>query len=313
MSEPGDTSEGNTPSSLRPIYIAGSTASGKSDVALQLARELNGEIISVDSMQVYRGMDIGTAKPSPQERALVPHHLLDVAELTESFDAARFCELAAAAVGAIRDRNRVPVFCGGTGLYFKAHLHGVGSAPPADPAVRAELEARPLDDLLRELQQRDPETYQRIDRNNPRRVVRAMEIVHLTGRPVSSQQADWSDRAQPSPFFALEREPGDLRRRMDSRVEQMFERGLVAEVERLLQRGLADNRTALQAIGYRQVAEYLEGKRSLDETINLVKIRTWQFARRQRTWFGRQLRPQRLHVRPDEPPQETASRIIKGA
>jgi tRNA dimethylallyltransferase len=293
------------------IFLAGPTASGKSAVALRLAELVGGEIISVDSMQVYRGLDIGTAKPSPEEREQVPHHLLDVADLSVPFDAARFCELAKSAEQTIRARQRVPIFCGGTGLYFKAYLGGLGNAPPADPALRAALESVPLPDLLRELEARDPVTFESIDRQNPRRVVRAVEVIRLTGQPRSAQRADWSLAQQPGRFVALNRESGDLRRRLELRVDRMFERGLVEEVERLLECGLAQNRTALQALGYRQVTEHLEGKRSLEETVALVKIRTWQFARRQMTWFRRQLRPEWLHVPSAESAGETAARILK--
>ncbi|MCU0788602.1 MAG: tRNA (adenosine(37)-N6)-dimethylallyltransferase MiaA [Verrucomicrobia bacterium] len=292
------------------IFLAGPTASGKSEVALRLAEQVGGEIISVDSMQVYRGLDIGTAKPSMEERERIPHHLLDVAELSDTFDAARFCERARGAEQAIRARQRTPIFCGGTGLYFKAYLGGLGDAPPSDRALRAALEAVPLPDLLRELADRDPVTFASIDRNNPRRIVRAVEVIRLTGKPRSAQRADWSLAQQPGRFIALHRDSGDLRRRLEWRVDRMFERGLVEEVRGLMGRGLAGNRTALQALGYRQVTEHLEGKRSLEETVALVKIRTWQFARRQMTWFRRQLRPEWLHVAPNESATDTTARIL---
>ena len=184
--------DGNARSPLAPVFLAGPTAVGKSAVALALAESLGGEIISVDSMQVYRGLDLGTAKPSAAERARVPHHLLDVVELSEAFDAAQFVRLATAAVVEIQARGRVPIFCGGTGLYFKAWLEGLGEAPPSDARVRAELEAAPLSELLAELEQRDPLTYARIDRQNPRRVIRAVEVIRLTGKPFSAQRANWN-------------------------------------------------------------------------------------------------------------------------
>lgn len=271
------------------VLIAGPTAAGKSAVALQLAERLGGEIVSVDSMQVYRGLDIGTAKPAPHEQARVPHHLIDIAELSESFDAARFVALARQAVGAIQSRGRVPILCGGTGLYFKAFLDGLGETPPADASLRAVLEATPLPTLLAELQERDPETFARIDRKNPRRVVRAVEVLRLTGRPFSAQRAAWNDASSVShraeSFFGITRGAGELRARIDARVDEMFRRGLVEETRQLLARGLEQNRTALQAIGYRQVIEHLRGERSLEATVELVKIRTRQFARRQFTWF----------------------------
>lgn len=275
-----------------PLLLSGPTAVGKSEVALLLAEGLDGEIVSVDSMQVYRGLDVGTAKPTAEERRRVPHHLVDVVDLGEAFDAARFVMLARAAVAEIQGRGRLPILCGGTGLYFKAFLEGLGEAPAADPAVRAALEATPLEELLRELETGDPATFARIDRRNPRRVVRALEVIRLTGRPFSEQRTGWGTAPRLPEgwtFVALSRDPADLRRRMDLRVDRMFARGLVAETEALLGRGLAGNRTAMQAIGYRQVVEHLRGERSLPETVALVKQKTWQFARRQLTWLRRQL------------------------
>jgi tRNA dimethylallyltransferase len=278
----------------RPLLLAGPTAVGKSEIAARLAEKLGGEIISVDSMQVYRGLDIGTAKPSPEERARVPHHLIDVVDLTESFDAARFIELAHRAVADIQARGRLPILCGGTGLYFKVFLEGLTQAPSADATLRAALAATPLPELLRELAERDPVTYDRIDRQNPRRIIRAIEIIRLTGQPFSARRADWQP-ATPNPqpaanCIGLTRSPADLQQRIDARVDAMFRRGWVAETEALLKCGLAQNQTAMQALGYRQIVEHLRGERSLPETIALVKLRTRQFAKRQMTWFRRQLR-----------------------
>jgi len=276
------------------VLIAGPTAAGKSAVALRLAERRNGEIISVDSMQVYRGLDIGTAKPDPLERARIPHHLVDVASLRETFDAARFAAAADSAVREIAGRGRLPIFCGGTGLYFRAWLEGLGEAPPADPALRAQLEAAPMVELLRELAGSDPVAYERIDRQNPRRVVRAVEVIRLTGRPYSALRADWKSAGgaqRPGLLqFGLHRAPQDLRQRINSRVDEMFARGLVEECRQLLPAGLESNRVAGQALGYRQVLDHLRGERSLAETIELVKIRTWQFARRQMNWWRRQAR-----------------------
>jgi tRNA dimethylallyltransferase len=277
----------------RPLLLAGPTAVGKSEIALRLAERLGGEIVSVDSMQVYRGMDIGTAKASPAERARVPHHLVDVVEVTESFDAAQFLRLAHRAVAEIQSRGHVPILCGGTGLYFKAFLEGLGEAPPSDAALRAVLEQTPLPELLRELAERDAVTYERIDRQNPRRVIRAVEVIRLTGKPFSAQRAQWQPSSLAhgaSPFcIGLARSAADLRQRIEARVESMFRRGWVAETEHLLRCGLAENKTAMQALGYRQIAEHLGGVWSLPATIELVKLRTRQFAKRQMTWFRRQL------------------------
>jgi tRNA dimethylallyltransferase len=291
----------SSPSSApRSIFLVGPTASGKSAIALALAERLGGEIISVDSMQVYRGLDIGTAKPSATERARVPHHLIDIVELTAPFDAAKFVEHARRAETEILARGHVPIFCGGTGLYFKAYLEGLGEAPPSDTAIRKELEATPLEVLLRELQQRDPITYERIDRQNPRRVVRAIEVIRLTGQPFSAQRAEWVQpstlNVHSSTLIGLERASADLHARIHARVDEMFARGLVEETRALLAHGLEQNQTAMQAIGYRQVVEHLRGVRSLAETIELVKIKTRQYAKRQMTWFRRQLSVQWISV-----------------
>lgn len=299
------------PAPGQAVFLTGPTAAGKSAVALALAETLPGEIVSVDSMQVYRGLDLGTAKPTAADRARVPHHLLDVVGLDQPFTAADFVRRARAAVLEIHSRRRVPVFCGGTGLYFKAWLAGLGEAPAPDPALRAALEATPLAELLRELQAGDPETYARMDRANPRRVVRAVEVLRLSGRPFGVQRAVWgATTAAPAVVFGLRRSPEDLRARIDTRVAEMFAAGLVEETRRLLERGLASNRTALQAIGYRQVAEHLRGERGLAETLALVRRKTWQYARRQLTWCRHQLPMHWLDVPPDEPPGVTARRIL---
>jgi tRNA dimethylallyltransferase len=314
----------------RPILLAGPTAVGKSGIALLLAERLNGEIVSVDSMQVYRGLDIGTAKPSAEERARVPHHLIDVVDVTGPFDAAKFAELAHQAVTEIRSRNRLPILCGGTGLYFKAFLDGLGEAPPADEQLRAALRATPPAELLRELAESDPATFEKIDRLNLRRVIRAVEVIRLTGRPFSAQKARWSrtpcgssgalgspgspgaspDPGRPFlPSFGLSRSQSDLVNHINERVDGMFRDGLVAETEQLLKRGLADNKTAMQALGYRQVAEHLRGGRSLTETIELVKIRTRQFAKRQMTWFKRQLSLEWFELKPEDSPDIVAALV----
>jgi len=282
---------------------------------LLLAEKLGGEIISVDSMQVYRGLDIGTAKPSVSDRARVRHHLIDVVELTEPFDAARFARLAREALSDIHSRGRTAILCGGTGLYFKALLDGLGEAPAADPIVRAELEATPLADLLRELAERDPPTFERIDRQNARRVIRAVEVIRLTGKPYSAQRADWApsnlDPRPSTPAFGLSRPSGILQRRIDARVDDMFRRGLVGETEQLLSRGLAGNKTAMQALGYRQVVEHLRGVRTLPETIELVKTRTRQFAKRQMTWFRRQLRLKWIDLGEQEDTTHTVAVLVR--
>ena len=295
-----------------PVFLAGPTAVGKSEVALLLAERIGGEIVTVDSMQVYHGLDIGTAKPDRAQQQRVRHHLLDVASLTTSFDAARFVQLAGEAVQQIVARNRIPIFCGGTGLYFKAWLDGLGDAPPTDSELRKQLQATPLQDLLKELAERDPETLAGIDQHNPRRVIRAVAVLRLTGKPFSAQRTVWADGPTGEPVanaFTLLRGREELGRRIDGRVDRMFERGLVAETAELLKQGLAANPTAMQAIGYRQVVEHLQGLRNLEATIQLVKTRTRQFAKRQLTWYQKQLPFASVTLEPGENPEQMAAAI----
>jgi tRNA dimethylallyltransferase len=289
----------------QPIFIAGPTASGKSAVALELAQRQDGEIISVDSMQVYRGLNLGTAKPTEAERAAVPHHLIDTLELSETFDAAKF----AAEAGQLEGKIERPIFCGGTGLYFQAWLEGLGEAPEGKPGLRAELEELPTEALVAELREKDPETHAAIDPHNRRRLIRAVEVIRLTGKPFSQQRAEWTGQA-PENFFLLEREREDLHTRIDERVGAMFAAGLVAETCSL-RSALEVNAVAAQALGYRQVIEHLQGERDLPNTVALVKSRTWKFARRQMTWFRKMKGTISLAVASDEQPEATARRIIE--
>ena len=287
-----------------PISIAGPTASGKSAVAMEVAKQLQAEIISVDSMQVYRGLDIGTAKPSAAEQAGIPHHLIDCAGLEETYDAARFVREATAAERQIER----PIFCGGTGLYFQAWQEGLGESPQADAAERAAIEAMRHEEQIAELKAADPVTFECIDQQNPRRVVRALEVIRLTGKPFSEQRAEWQNTVAAN-FFLIERERDDLRARIEARVDAMFAAGLVEETCSL-RAALEDNRVAQQALGYRQVIGHLRGEQDLPDTVALVKSRTWQFARRQMTWFRRLQGAVCLAVSADEAPSETARRIL---
>ena len=277
------------------VYLTGATASGKSALALSLAKRLGGEIVSVDSMQVYRGLDIGTAKPSAAERAEVSHHLVDVAGLDEAFDAAQFVRLAKRAESEIRERGNRPIFCGGTGLYFRALLEGLGESPPGDESLRELLTAMPMEELVAELTAKDPQAAEQVDLQNPRRVVRAVEVIRLTGRPYSAQRTGWDESRQVAEnFFCVQREVDELNGRIHSRVDAMFEQGLVEETKRLAKHGLRENRNACQALGYRQVLDHLDGALGLEETVEQVKIKTRQFAKRQRSWFRNQMTCERV-------------------
>ena len=298
-----------------PIFITGPTAVGKSAIALALAEKTGGEIISVDSMQVYRGLDLGTAKPSATEREKIPHHLIDVCDLHAAFDAAQFIRLAQKAVAEIQSRVRTPIFCGGTGLYFKAYFDGLGEAPPSDKKLRAELENSSFASLLQELHERDPAAYEKIDKQNPRRVIRAVEVIRLTGKKFSELRTEWKQGARSKEqglrFFCFTRSVEDLHARINARVDEMFTRGLVDETRELLKHGLAENKFAMQAIGYRQVVEHLRGERDLVATIELVKTKTRQFAKRQLTWFRRHGNCEWIELQTDDSAEEILPRLIR--
>jgi tRNA dimethylallyltransferase len=285
------------------FWIAGPTASGKSQLALQLAEKIDGEIISVDSMQVYRGMDIGTAKASIEERLCIPHHMIDVVEIHQAYDAARFRKEALLEAEKIKQRGRNIIFCGGTGLYFQALIHGVGKGPPSDPKIRQDLEIMPIEDLVKELKEKDTLTAKRIDLHNKRRLVRALEVVRLTGKSFVSFKSDWknSGAIDAARFWVLEHSVETLRKRIDDRVERMVQAGWIQETQRLVDMGLNENSTASQAIGYRQIIEYLEGKTSRDTLVQLIKTKTWQYAKRQRTWFRHQIKNRPINMEADRP------------
>ena len=283
------------------IYLTGATASGKSALAMHLAKRLGGEIISVDSMQVYCGLNIGTAKPSAEEQAEVPHHLIDVAQLSEAFDAAQFVRLAKSASESILSRGRIPIFCGGTGLYFRALMEGLGNSPPSDELLRDELSLLPFESLVAELKIKDPKAAKQIDLKNPRRVLRAVEVIRLTGRPYSEQRIGWDKlKRAPENLFCINREVDVLNQRIHKRVDEMFSLGLIEETQILIKRGLRDNRNACQALGYRQVLDLLDGELSLESVIDKVKIKTRQFAKRQRSWFRNQMQCDLLDWPEDE-------------
>jgi tRNA dimethylallyltransferase len=272
-------------------FLTGPTASGKSAVGLELAERLNAEIISLDSMALYRGMDIGTAKPTAAERAEVPHHLIDVVDPHEEYSVAQYVAAAERAVSEIVARQRVPLFVGGTPLYLKALLRGIFAGPPADWDLRhrlQELAEHEGDEALhRRLAVVDPASARRLHARDRRRIIRALEVFEKTGESITDLQRQF-ERARPSEacrVFMLEWPREQLVQRIDLRVEAMFAAGLVDEARRLLAGPAPPGRTASQAVGYREVFQHLRGDRDLSETINLVKLRTRQFAKRQMTWF----------------------------
>lgn len=272
-------------------FLTGATASGKTKIGILLAEKLGAEIVSVDSMAIYRGMDIGTAKPSAQQRSQVVHHLVDFLEPTEAFSVAQFRERALEIVDRLRAEGKRTLFVGGTPLYLKAMLRGIFDGPPADWEFRAsieqEVELHGVEALHERLKLIDPLTAHKLHPNDKRRLVRALEVHHVTGQPISHMQLEFDEPVtyQHRPVFALHWPRPALHERIEKRVDQMFREGLVDEVQQLLARYGDLGQTAKQAVGYREVIEHLEGLRDLPNTIEAVKARTRQFARRQETWF----------------------------
>jgi tRNA dimethylallyltransferase len=271
-------------------FLTGPTASGKTAVSLELAPRLGAEIISLDSMALYRGMDIGTAKPTGEERRAVPHHLIDVIGPDELYSVAQYVAAAHDAAEQIAQRGRVPLFVGGTPLYLKALLRGIFSGPPADWELRRRLQAvaqREGDERLHaRLAQVDAQSARRLHPRDTRRVIRALEVWEMTGESITDlqRQFDCARPAEECRVFTLRWSKAELLERIDARVEAIFARGLVDEVRAIVS-GPPLSRTAGQAVGYREVIEHLQGVRNLPDTIELVKLRTRQFAKRQLTWF----------------------------
>ncbi len=275
---------------------------------MALAPALNAEIVVADSMQVYRGLDVATAKPSAAERARTPHHLLDAVEPGEGFSVAAWLEAANAAIGAIHARGRTALVAGGTGLYIRALLRGLDTAPPTPPAMRAVLADTPLEALVEELARRDPRAAAGIDRKNRRRVERAVAVLRQGGRLA---RECWTGTREAPPLVVLRRHPADLRDRIARRVDAMFEAGLLEEFRRLTAAGLGPSDTAWQALGYKEVAEWARGRLGRDACRNLLIHRTWSFARRQMTWFRQEPESIWVDVPSGETPGATAERVIR--
>jgi tRNA dimethylallyltransferase len=287
---------------------------GKTAVGIALARLLDAEILALDSMTVYRGMDIGTAKPTLAERGGVPHHLIDRLDPWESASVADYRDWALEVLGDLEARGRRALFVGGTALYLKAMLRGLFEGPGADLALRNSLEeeAGRLGDpaMHARLAALDPPTANRLHPNDRRRVVRALEVIETTGRPLSEQQVEHARPAPASvPVFALERPRPELSERIDHRVEAMFAEGLIEEVRRLRSGSRPMSLVASQAVGYGEVIDYLEGRIDRAEALARTQLRTRQFAKRQATWFRNLAEVQAWPVAPDEPPEATAERL----
>jgi tRNA dimethylallyltransferase len=297
-------------------YLTGPTAAGKTRLGLELARQLDAEIISLDSMAIYRGMDIGTAKPTADEQAAVPHHLIDIVEPDQEYSVAQYVDAAAAAARQIGERGKQVLFVGGTPLYLKALLRGIFEGPPADwefrEQVSQELAGGGTAALHERLCQVDPVAASRLHPNDARRIIRALEVHHLTGRPISQLQTQFEQGrpAEQCKVFVLDWPRGVLHRRINDRVEQMMRLGFVNEVQRLLDRYPRPSRTASQAVGYREMIDHFGGAYDLKETVGRIKRRTRQFAKRQGTWFRSLSECRHLMQQQERKPAEVAGEII---
>lgn len=276
--------------------LAGPTAVGKTRLSIQLAKALNGEIISADSMQVYRHMDIGSAKISPAETEGVPHHLIDALEPEESFHVVKFQQLAKQALEGIYARNRVPLLVGGTGFYIQAVVRDIafGEERPQENGWRQEMERLAKENgaqwLHAQLAAADPESARQIHPNNQKRILRALEFYHETGTPISAHNQEQKEKSSPyaCAYFVLTDDRAALYARIEQRVDQMMADGLLEEVRALKDRGCARDMTSMQGLGYRELLAHLEGAYSLSEAVRLIKRNTRHFAKRQLTWFKRE-------------------------
>ena len=273
------------------IVICGATATGKSDLAVSLAKQIDGEVINADSMQLYKGMDIGTAKINVEERQGIPHHLMDLLNVTEDANVAWYQEKAREKISEIHSRGKNAIIVGGTGLYIKAILDDL-NFPDTDPVVRTALEleyaTKGIGPLFERLEKLDPAAALAIDRANSRRVIRALEVIEITGQPFTANLPRKESTKYPNALqFGLVMDREILSDVISSRVERMWEAGLVAEVERLIESGITRGTTAQKALGYSQVIAFKEGKISEEEAMDETKRATRQYARRQETWFSR--------------------------
>jgi tRNA dimethylallyltransferase len=279
---------------MKLVVIAGATATGKSSLSVQLADAIDAEIINADSMQVYRGMDIGTAKISVEERQGIPHRMLDVLDVTQDSTVAWYQVAAREAIDDIHSRGKNVVMVGGTGLYIKAVIDEL-NFPDTDPMVRhtlnKEAEDLGIDAMFARLEKLDPAAAIAIDRANLRRIIRALEVIEITGKPFTANlPREESIRYPHARQFGLVMDREQLSQRIDERVNKMFEQGLVSEVQKLVAAGLLQGRTAQRALGYSQVLSHLQGEVSLEAAIEETKRATRQYARRQETWFSRDTR-----------------------
>ena len=299
-------------------FLTGATAVGKTQVGLLLAEKLGAEILSLDSMAIYRGMDIGTAKPTAEQQAVLPHHLIDIADPDEDYSIERYLKAAHAKITEVAERGRQVLFVGGTPLYLKALLRGLSAGPPANWQLREEIEAEVAEvgtqGLYERLEQLDPLAASQIHPHDTRRLIRAVEVFRITGEPISHHQLQFEEgrAAEDCRVFVLRRNREEQHERINQRVDAMIERGLVEEVRQLTAGGSQLGRTASQAVGYREVLDYLAGG-DRETMVADVKTRTRRFAKRQGTWFRSLGECRFVDLVGEVAPEEIADQIVTRA
>ncbi len=301
--------------SCKPIYLVGPTGVGKSAVALELATQLNAEIIVADSMQVYRGLDIGTAKPSPEEREKIPHHLLDIVDPSEDFDVSKFVKISSKILKEIQTRGKTPLIVGGTGLYIKAMMDGLFSGPGKNLEIRKRLEeealSKGLESLYDRLSELDPQRAAQIPPHHQRRIIRALEIYETTGKPIGQFQNQWTNPQANVCIIGLNRDRKDLYERINHRVDEMIQQGLVQEAQKLFLKGLRENATVMQAIGYKELMTHFKGLSNIEEAIVLIKQNSRHLAKRQLTWFKKDPRVHWFFLEEESPISKIVQDILK--
>lgn len=299
------------------VLIMGCTASGKGNLAFELARRTGAEILSIDSMKVYRRMDMGTAKPGMEHRRAVRHHLIDIVEPSEPFSVGRYVELADAVIADLARQQRPIIAVGGTAMYIRALLEGLFEGPAADAELRGRLQKQAdrqgIEALYERLRQVDPAAAKRIHPNDLKRIIRALEVYEITGRQISSfhthfrsgkYRHDWK-------FFCLQRDKEDNSRRINQRVKRMIDEGLMDEIKSLLAEPKGLSRQAAQAVGYAEIIEHLQGKISLEDAVEKIKINTRRLAKRQRTWFRSFADVNWINVKPEDTAEQLAETLNK--
>ncbi len=300
----------------RIIVIVGPTASGKTELGINVARKLNSEIISADSRQFYKGMNIGTAKPTPEELAAVKHHFIDNLEIEENYNAGEFENEALEIIRKLHSENKIPVVVGGSGLYIQAIVDGILQNVSNDEEYRAELkklrEERGNEYIYELLKRRDPVSAAKMLPQNWKRVMRALEVLHITGKPIWQLQAEYKREDDFVIFqFGLKWERKKLYERIEQRVDKMIEQGLVEEVKQIIDNGFSKDINALNTVGYKEIIDFLEGNISLERAIELIKRNTRRYAKRQLTWFGKDERIKWFEVDENTYFTELANKIIE--